>query len=136
MSKVATEKNTPNSVSSVRPNHNQRLGAHGEQIATEYLEQRGYKTLARNWNVSHGELDLIMRDGDWLVAVEVKTRSGTDYGHPLEAITPTKAKRLRKLLLIWVRETKPGLAYLRVDAVGITLRPGERPRIDHLQGIS
>lgn len=117
--------------------HNRALGAQGEEIAARYLEHRGYRLLARNWRDGRrGELDLIARDGGSIVAVEVKTRSGTGYGHPLEAVTARKAGRLRRLLLSWARQNRPGAARLRVDAVGITLRPGEQPRIDHLQGIA
>lgn len=112
------------------------LGALGEALAAEYLESQGYRILARNWrDGTRGELDLIARDGDCAVAVEVKTRSGTGYGHPLAAITARKASRLRRLLLSWARQAKPGTARLRVDGVGITLRAGEPPRIDHLRGI-
>lgn len=121
---------------SAHPDHNQRLGAEGERIAAEYLEQLGYTILDRNWRIREGEIDLVARDGSDIVAVEVKTRGGSGYGHPLEAITAIKARRLRRLLLSWVRETRPGLAHLRIDAIGITMRNGERPRIDHLRGIS
>lgn len=116
--------------------HNRDVGAQGERLAAEYLETLGYRVIARNWRDGRaGELDLIVRDGDCIVAVEVKTRSGAGYGHPLEAITALKASRLRRLLLSWVRAHAPGVARLRVDAIGITLRRGEQARIDHLQGI-
>ncbi|XPP25591.1 MAG: YraN family protein [Leucobacter sp.] len=112
------------------------LGSLGETLAAEYLEERGYRILARNWRGGRqGELDLIALDGDCAVAVEVKTRSGTGYGNPLAAITARKAARLRRLLLAWARQTHPGVERLRIDGVGITLRAGEDPRIDHLQGI-
>ena len=118
------------------PAHNRALGAHGEDLAADYLERLGYRVLARNWRTRTGELDLVARDGDTLVAVEVKTRSGSGYGSPLEAITTRKMARLRRLLLDWVRERGVRGARLRVDAVGITVRPGAAPRIDHLRGIS
>ena len=117
--------------------NNRTLGARGERIAAEYLESRGIRILDRNWRSDHGELDLIARDGPYLVAVEVKTRSGTGYGSPLQAITMRKASRLRRILFDWVRahEESRGTE-LRVDAIGIVLFPGELPRIDHLQGIA
>lgn len=115
---------------------NQALGARGEQLAAEYLEAQGYRVVARNWRAGRlGELDLVARDGDCIVAIEVKTRSGLGYGHPFEAITALKAGRVRRLLLHWVRESGQRAKHLRVDAVGITLRAGEPPRIDHLRGI-
>lgn len=116
--------------------HNRTVGARGERLAAEYLESLGYQILSRNWRDGRrGELDLVARDGEYFVAVEVKTRTGIGYGHPLEAITAQKAGRLRRLLHSWVRERAVGTPRLRVDAVGITLNRTERPRIDHLRGI-
>lgn len=113
----------------------QTLGRWGERTAAEYLESRGYRILERNWRTRDGELDLIARDAECLVAIEVKTRSGQGYGSPLEAITRKKARLLRRLLLAWVRERQPSAARLRVDAVGITVRPQRLPEIDHIRGI-
>lgn len=105
-------------------------------MAGAYLEQQGFRILARNWRNRHGELDLIALDHGTLVAIEVKTRRGTGYGHPLEAITARKASRLRRLLYAWRSESRFRTIPMRIDAVGITLRPEGTPRIDHLQGIS
>lgn len=116
--------------------YNRILGIRGEAIAAAYLEERGYRILARNWRCRYGELDLVARDGGSVVAVEVKTRGGTGYGSPLEAITARKSARLRRLLLEWARESAERHAPLRVDAIGITLLPGALPRIEHLKGIS
>lgn len=117
--------------------HNRAVGMRGEAIAAEYLEGLGYQLLDRNWRSGReGELDLVVRHGDEVVAVEVKTRSGTAAGHPLEAITAKKARRLRRLLLTWVREHHPRAVALRIDAVGIVLRSGRAPSIHHVQGIA
>ena len=119
------------------PTHNQSLGAQGEAYAEQFLLERGYRRIAKNWRCRYGELDLIMRDGRAYVAVEVKTRSGLGYGAPLEAITTSKAARLRRLLLEWARESGNRGSLLRIDAIGIVLQPGgSAPRIDHIQGIS
>ncbi|RGE21541.1 YraN family protein [Leucobacter sp. wl10] len=115
--------------------HNQRLGSRGEAIAARYLEERGYRIIDRNWRTRHGELDLVVEDRGTLVAVEVKTRSGSGYGHPLEAITTRKAGRLKRLLLDWARVHDSHALGLRVDAVGITVHHDAAPRIDHLRGI-
>lgn len=116
---------------------NWALGKHGESLAADFLRTQGFHLLVKNWRCRHGELDLIMRDGNSLVAVEVKTRSGWGYGSPLEAITAQKAARLRRLLLEWVRETGSHAPKLRIDAVGIVLSPdGGAPHIDHIRGIS
>lgn len=114
----------------------QQLGALGETIAAQYLEAQGYRVLTRNWrDGARGEIDIVALDERTVVAVEVKTRNGSGYGHPLEAITAAKAARLRRLLSAWARETQPNAEALRVDAIGIMMRPGRSPRIDHVRGI-
>lgn len=123
----------------------QALGRLGEQLAADYLREKGFRMLDTNWRHSLGELDIIALDHQTIVAVEVKTRSGTGYGHPFEAITTDKVRRLRRLLVAWVRQavrsgtTVDGQAgwytALRVDAIGIVLRTGQDARIEHLRGI-
>ena len=63
------------------------LGRRGEQVAAEWLQERGYTLVDRNWRCPAGELDLILRDGSTMVFAEVKTRSSLEFGHPFEAIT-------------------------------------------------
>lgn len=113
----------------------QELGRRGEQIAADYLAARRMRILDRNWRSTHGELDLVVQDATHVVAVEVKTRSGTGYGSPLQAITPQKAARIRRTLFDWVREHKMRGAALRMDVIGIVIRAGEPPKLDYLRGI-
>lgn len=115
--------------------HNRSLGASGEELAADHLEAQGFRILDRNWRNRRGEIDIVALHRTTVVAVEVKTRSGTGYGNPLEAITARKAARIRGLLLDWAREHDVR-GSLRVDAIGITLQPGGAPLIDHLRGIS
>jgi len=132
-----TPQESPHGSQHHRTSHNRRLGARGEALAAEYLEARGYRIVDRNWRGGRqGELDLVARDGEEIVAVEVKTRSGTASGHPFEAITPAKARRLRGLLLSWVREHREHADGLRVDAIGIVLPAHEAARIEHLRSIA
>ncbi|MHA3724302.1 YraN family protein [Leucobacter sp. HY1910] len=147
------QKNVAGSRTTATPavSHNKAVGARGEAIAAAYLEGLGYRILDRNWYSRYGELDLVAAEGDMLVAVEVKTRTGLGYGHPLQAITQRKADRLRRLLLDWCRTSdanatgftdaagrpdRPWWANLRIDAIGIVLRQGLSPNIEHLRGIS
>ncbi|MFC5338569.1 YraN family protein [Leucobacter denitrificans] len=117
--------------------HNQVLGAKGEGFAEQYLLERGFHLIERNWRCRYGELDLIMREGKTTVAVEVKTRSGTGFGSPLEAITPQKVARLRRLLLEWSRERNVRGGRLRIDGIGITLQSNApAPQVVHLRSIS
>lgn len=116
---------------------NRSIGAYGEALAAEYLQSIGCQVLARNWRAGRtGELDLVVREQQFVVAVEVKTRSGRGYGSPFESITALKAGRLRRLLLQWVREHQPNADRLRIDAVAVLLLPEEAPQIEHLRGIA
>ncbi|MEO7005566.1 MAG: YraN family protein [Terrimesophilobacter sp.] len=111
------------------------LGARGEQLAADHLVQRGYVILERNWRCRAGEIDIVARDGDDTVFVEVKTRSGMAFGHPLEAITVVKLARLRRLAGAWC-EAHPGYGRrIRIDAIAVIAPPGGPVRLDHLPGV-
>lgn len=70
------------------------IGELGEKIAQQHLRKLGYQILATNWYFGHLELDIVARDGEELVVVEVKSRSGIRYEHPSEAVTNGKIKRI------------------------------------------
>ena len=78
----------------------------------------------RNWRCEAGEIDLVLRDGTTLVICEVKTRSSLDFGSPLEAVTPLKVDRLRRLGGRWLRVHEAHPDDIRIDMVG---RAGRRP---------
>lgn len=96
----------------------QALGDYGERLAARHLECRGMTVLDRNWRCRDGEIDIVAREGRTTVVVEVKTRGGTGYGHPLEAITPVKLARLRRLAGAWCAAHGPVTA-LRIDAIAV-----------------
>lgn len=115
-----------------------RLGSDGEALAAEHLRRQGLVVLARNWRVTtgevRGELDLICRDGDTLVVVEVKTRRTRRYGGPLAAVTPAKQARIRSLATAFVRESGWRTRRIRFDVVGVVVPgPGEEPAIHHVR---
>jgi len=113
-----------------------RLGAYGEAIAASYLtREAGMLVLERNWRCSHGELDLVLRDGRVLVACEVKTRAGLSKGAPLEAVTPAKLERIKILIETWRGQHGIGARELRIDLVGVLLSHGAITRIDHVRGV-
>ncbi|MDP5183129.1 YraN family protein [Blastococcus sp. BMG 814] len=110
------------------------LGARGERIAVAYLTDAGLRVLDRNWRCREGELDLVARDGDALVFCEVKTRRGTGYGHPVEAVTPAKRRRIRVLAQRWLAAHDDHAPVVRFDVVGVLVHP-ERPAVvTHLRG--
>ena len=94
------------------------LGRSGEDLAVDHLLGRGYAIVERNWRCAMGEIDIIARLASTTVVVEVKTRSGPGYGHPLESVTPAKLARLRRLAGAWAFENGP-VERLRIDAIAI-----------------
>ena len=112
------------------------VGRYGEQVAVEHLVSAGYRVLDRNWRCRWGEIDVVAADGECLVAVEVKTRRSTTAGHPLEAVTPAKVARLRRLAGAWLDEHRDRWwEQVRVDVVAV-LRPRRGPAVvEHLQGV-
>lgn len=113
------------------------LGQLGERLAARYLIQTGHRVLERNWRCVEGELDLIVVHGDGVVVgVEVKTRRGLGFGDPVEAVTPAKVARLRRLLGVWLRDHPDINAVdVRLDVIGVLLRAGQPVSLRHLSGI-
>ncbi|MFC4223445.1 YraN family protein [Lysinibacter cavernae] len=111
------------------------IGRWGEAVAADYLAQRGYEILEKNWRHSLGEIDIIARSNGRLVFAEVKTRTGRGYGHPFEAITTTKLDRLRRLALAWCRQHEISPRQIRIDAIAVLGVPDRTPNIEHLTGV-
>ena len=109
------------------------LGGHGEHLAVAYLTDAGLTVLDRNWRCREGELDIVARDGDALVFCEVKTRRGTGFGHPVEAVTAVKQRRLRTLAQRWLASHDEHAPDLRFDVVGVLVRPDRPALITHLR---
>ena len=109
------------------------LGVHGERIAVAFLTDRGLRVLDRNWRCREGELDIVARDGEALVFCEVKTRRGVGYGHPVEAVTPAKQRRLRTLAQRWLAAHDEHAPELRFDVVGVLVRPARPASVTHLR---
>jgi len=111
------------------------VGRRGEELAAEFLGTAGYEILARNWRCAEGEIDLVAREGETTVVVEVKTRSGLAFGHPLEAITPVKLARLRRLAGAWCEAAETPVRSLRIDVIGVVAVAGRDPIIEHVVGV-
>ena len=111
------------------------LGRHGEDLAAVYLAESGLQILGRNWRCPEGEIDIIALDGRTLAICEVKTRSGVRFGTPLEAVTRPKARRLRRLAVLWVRAHGLAFDQIRIDVVGILRTASGEFSIDHVRGV-
>ncbi|MBP2585016.1 putative endonuclease [Streptomyces sp. PvR006] len=120
-------------------NRTQALGRYGEELATRLLTATGMSILARNWRCGRtGEIDIVARHGDTLVICEVKTRRDGAYEHPMAAVTPRKADRLRRLAACWLdRNGVPApFGGVRIDLVGIVLPRRGAPLLTHAQGVA
>ena len=111
----------------------QQLGARGEDIAVRYLEGIGLEVVERNWRHRTGELDIVAREGDTVVFVEVKTRSGIGYGTPAEAVTYFKQTRIRGLALYWLALQQGPWVQIRFDVVAILVGRDDTPQITHVR---
>ncbi|MGB5952252.1 MAG: YraN family protein [Ornithinimicrobium sp.] len=111
------------------------LGQQGEQLAAEHLAARGVEILTRNWRCSIGEIDIVGRDHDAVVFYEVKTRRSARFGSPVEAITPAKAARLRRLASRWLAEHQVHAGEVRVDVLALTASGRGATHIEHLRGV-
>jgi putative endonuclease len=111
------------------------LGKQGEDLAARHLVGAGFTILARNWRCAAGEIDIVARDGDALVIVEVKTRSSTAFGQPAEAVTWRKAEKLRELALRWLHDHPAGGAGVRFDVISVVLPGSGGAQLDHLRGV-
>ncbi|MGI5458302.1 YraN family protein [Streptomyces sp. CA-249302] len=114
------------------------LGKYGEDLAVRRLTEAGMTVLERNWRCGRsGEIDVVARDGDVLVICEVKTRRGGGYEHPMAAVTPEKAARLRDLAERWIQThggAPPG--GVRIDLVGVLLPDRGAPVVEHARGVA
>jgi putative endonuclease len=115
---------------SVRRNE---LGRYGENTAEQFLRNKGYEIVDRNVRTRYGEIDLIAADGDVLVFVEVRTRSGVGYGTPAESVTWRKRRKLRELALAYLQSCRVPVKQFRFDVIGIVYSPGKgMPHIHHI----
>jgi putative endonuclease len=97
------------------------LGKTGEDLACRELERRGYEILVRRWRVRGGEIDIIARDGQTTVFVEVKARYGDAYGDGVDAVTACKQRRIVRLALAYLARHRLLDAPCRFDVVSIAI---------------
>lgn len=108
--------------------NNRQLGIGGESIACEYLENKGYKIIERNYSCKLGEIDLIVRKGNILAFVEVKARDNTKFGLPIEAITKSKVGKIVATAKLYLVSKKINGLDIRFDVINIL-----RGNIEHIE---
>jgi putative endonuclease len=107
------------------------FGHKGEEIAADYLKKEGYTVLHRNYNTPLGEADIVARDNNIIVFVEVKARSSDAFGQPFEAVNHRKQEKLKKIALYYLKHNKIELP-VRFDIVSIISRDG-KAEVNHIR---
>jgi len=117
--------------------HNLNIGRLGEDIAKEYLEKKGYSIVDQNYKNKYAEIDLIIKDKDSLVFVEVKTRIGEQFGPPERALNRDKMHRLVRNAQAYMAYKAKNYKSYRIDSVCIVLdEDNQIKRLDHYENIN
>ena len=114
---------------------NYQKGKRGEEIAKDYLEQKGWIWIKSNYKNQLGEIDLIMKDDETLVFVEVKLKVGEEFGQPEEMIGWGKRWQIRRVAEAFVALEKPKQSKYRIDGVCIVMELGKIKRINHYENL-
>jgi putative endonuclease len=121
-------------MSSQPRSHSKRpFGQSGEALAARYLAERGYQIVATNWHCQHGELDIVARQTDMLVFVEVRTRHANTPDTAFESITPRKRHKLTALAHAYLTAHNLDSAMWRVDVIAIAIGRSGPPQIEHAE---
>ncbi len=117
------------------PSRSAAVGASGERVAALLLEQAGCQIIARNWHCRGGELDLVALDGDTLICVEVRVRTGVAHGSAAESVVGVKTRRVLHAVAAFIAaHPEHGDRIVRIDVVAITLdRAGRVVETLHLR---
>ncbi len=115
--------------------YNKVIGQQGEERACVFLREMGWTILEKNFRYSRlAEIDIIAKDGDTIVFVEVKTRSSVAFGHPFEAVNKAKLINIFKAGLAYLKKTNEPHRRYRIDIISILGK--ENPKIEHLKDVS
>ena len=110
-----------------------QIGDRGEDVAAAYLEAKGWLIFDRNYTFEKAEIDIVATDRNYIIFVEVKTRSNTYFGWPEEYVTPEKERNLKKAAEAWIYERKMETAVCRFDIISIVQKGNNAPQITHYE---
>ncbi|PZE55510.1 YraN family protein [Curtobacterium sp. MCPF17_047] len=117
------------------PDPRRATGNAGEDHAVEWLERHGFSIIDRNWRCARGEVDIVAREDDTIVFIEVKTRTGQSAGHPFEAVTPLKLARIRQLVPAWFHAHRDQTARaIRIDCIAVTMVE-DHVAVEHVEAL-
>ena len=109
-----------------------QVGNKGESLAENYIKRKGYKIIQRNYRCRLGEIDIIAKDDDTIVFIEVRTKQNENFGSPQDSVTSTKISKISKTALRFIQEKNlSGFSY-RFDFIAITFSQG-KPNIEHIE---
>jgi putative endonuclease len=109
-------------------------GRSAEDLAVALLEGRGYRIVARNWRRPEGELDVVAEDQGTCVFVEVRSRTGEEFGHPLESVNPRKRAQIVRAARLYLDQEPVSATGYRFDVVGVTFfADGREPECLHIE---
>ena len=111
--------------------HNQSIGKWGEDIAAEHLTQHNYEIINRNVRTPYGEIDIVARQGDITIFVEVKTRTSNKMGLPEESITPRKREHMLAAADHYAMQNE--IDHWQIDVMAIEGKPGTQPIITYFE---
>ncbi len=108
------------------------LGIEGEELAVKFLKKKGYSIIARNYKTHVGEIDIIAKDSNIIVFIEVKTRTNDSFGYPFEAVDKRKREKLKNLALLYLK--KQAHEYpVRFDVISIFRMDNGEKEIEHIK---
>ena len=107
-------------------------GKKGEDIATKFLEEKGYEVIARNYRIKRQEIDLVAKDKETYVFVEVKSRSSSDFGFPEDFVSPQQEGRIRNAATHFLAEEGIEAKFIRFDVISILVYEHE-VEIEHFE---
>ena len=115
------------------PKSKKQTGDRGENIACDLLIEKGYSIVERNYRYGHGEIDIIAKDKEILVFIEVKSRKNLEFGPPELGVTKGKQRQIRKIAEAYLYEKNITETDCRLDVVGILFQGKEKPIINHIE---
>lgn len=111
---------------------NQLIGQNGEDIAVNYLKSLGYEIIERNFSCRQGEIDIIARDKNEIVFIEVKTRTNSLYGMPADAVNEKKQNHLTEAIKYYIYRNHLENEFIRIDVIEVYLS-GDNFKINHIK---
>lgn len=115
--------------------YNQKIGNLGENIAKNFLIRKGYQIITTNFKIRSGEVDIICKKDDFLIFIEVKTRTNKTFGYPEESFNIRKRKRFKKAVLRYLFKTDYNGSW-QVDFIGIEINKKlKKAKLRHYKGV-